>query len=62
MSITIPPTRLLTVGAILLLLVLGIGGAVAERLEQRASADRLYFGDLSADTGDRGGGVAAKLS
>lgn len=62
MSITIPPTRLLTIGAILLLLVLGIGGAVAERLEQRASADRLYFGDLSASAVDQTGSVAAKLS
>lgn len=49
MSITVSPTRLLTVGTILLLLVLGVGGAVAERLEQRASADRLHFGELSFD-------------
>lgn len=49
MSFTISPTRLLTIGAILLLLVLGVGGAVAERLEQRASADRLHFGALSFD-------------
>lgn len=49
MSFTASPTRLLTVGTILLLLVLGVGGAVAERLEQRASADRLHFGALSFD-------------
>jgi hypothetical protein len=47
MSAKLSPTRLLTIGAILTLLALSVGGALAERLEQRAAGDRLHFGDLS---------------
>lgn len=46
MSATIPLTRLLTIGAALALLALTIGGALAERVEQRAAGDRLWMGEL----------------
>lgn len=39
-------TKVLTIGAIFALLVLTIGGALAERLELRAASDRLSLGDL----------------
>lgn len=39
-------TKLLAVGAVLALLILTIGGAVAERMEQRAANDRLFLGEL----------------
>lgn len=41
MTIAISPTRLLAIAAILLLAALGIGGALAQRGEERAAADRL---------------------
>lgn len=47
MSTTISLTKLLTIGAMLALLVLTIGGALAERMEQRAASDRLSLGELS---------------
>ena len=46
MSTTISMTKLLTIGAALALLILTIGGAVAQRMEQRAASDRLFLGDL----------------
>lgn len=39
-------TKLLTIGAALALLVLIVGGAVAERVQNRAASDRLFLGDL----------------
>lgn len=39
--------RPLSVAALLVVLVLSVGGALAERLEQRASGDRLSIGDVS---------------
>jgi len=46
MSTTISLTKLLTIGAMLALLALTIGGALAERMEQRAASDRLSLGEL----------------
>lgn len=48
MSTTISPTKLLTIGAVLALLLLSVGGALAQRIEQRAATDRLHFGDVPA--------------
>lgn len=42
-----PLARPLAVAALLVILVLSIGGALAERMGQRASQDRLSFGDVS---------------
>ena len=39
--------RPVAVAALLVVLVLSVGGALAERLEQRASDDRLSVGDVS---------------
>ena len=39
--------RPLSVAALLVVLALSIGGALAERMEQRASDDRLSVGDVS---------------
>jgi hypothetical protein len=39
--------RPLAVAALLVVLVLSVGGALAERMEQRASDDRLSVGDVS---------------
>ena len=51
MSASIPLTKLLTIGAALALLVLTIGGALAERIEQRAAGDRLWIGELHSGEG-----------
>lgn len=45
---TVPLTKLLTFGAVLGLLVLILGGAVAERMERRALEDRLWLGELGS--------------
>lgn len=50
MTTYISPTKLLTIGVVLALLILSIGGAVADRIQERAAADRLQFGTLSFDT------------
>jgi len=42
-----PVARSLAIAAILVLLVLSVGGALAQRMEQRASEDRLSFGELA---------------
>jgi hypothetical protein len=39
--------RALAVAAMLVVLVLSVGGAVAERMEQRATHDRLSIGDIA---------------
>lgn len=39
--------RSLAIGAILIIALLSIGGALAQRMEQRASEDRLSFGDIA---------------
>ena len=39
-----PLARPFAVAALLVILALSVGGALAERLEQRASEDRLSFG------------------
>jgi hypothetical protein len=39
--------RSLGLVALLVVLVLSVGGALAERIEQRASADRLSIGDVA---------------
>lgn len=39
--------RSLAIAALLVVLVLSIGGALAQRMEQRASEDRLSFGDVA---------------
>jgi len=39
--------RSLALAALLVILVLSIGGALAQRMEQRASEDRLSFGDVA---------------
>jgi hypothetical protein len=41
-----PLPRPLAVTALLVILVLSVGGALAERMEQRASQDRLTIGDV----------------
>lgn len=45
---TVSLTKLLTIGAALALAVLIIGGAVAERVQNRAVNDRFFMGDLRA--------------
>ena len=40
-------SRSLAFAAILIILALSIGGALAERMEQRAAEDRLSFGDAA---------------
>jgi hypothetical protein len=39
-------TKLLTIGAALALAILIVGGAVAERVQDRAVNDRFFLGDL----------------
>ncbi|HEV8391467.1 MAG TPA: hypothetical protein VGQ35_16570 [Dongiaceae bacterium] len=39
--------RPLALAALLVILVLSIGGALAQRMEQRASEDRLSIGDVA---------------
>lgn len=39
--------RSLALAALLVILVLSIGGALAQRMEQRASEDRLSIGDVA---------------
>ena len=39
-------TKMVAFGAALALLVLILGGAVAERVQHRAASDRLFLGDL----------------
>ena len=39
-------TKLLTIGAVLALAILIVGGAVAERVQNRAVNDRFFMGDL----------------
>jgi hypothetical protein len=39
--------RSLAIAALLVVLVLSIGGALAQRMEQRASEDRLSIGDIA---------------
>jgi len=39
--------RSLAIAAILVIVVLSIGGALAQRMEQRAEQDRFSFGDLA---------------
>jgi hypothetical protein len=45
MTTHISRTKILTIGAVALLLALSVGGALAERIEHRSSNDRLTFGD-----------------
>ena len=42
-----PLARFLALAALVVVLVLSVGGALAERLEQRASEDRLSIGDIA---------------
>jgi hypothetical protein len=42
-----PLARSLSLIAIVLVLVLSVGGALAQRMEQRAEQDRLSFGDVT---------------
>ena len=42
-----PVARSLAIAALLVIVVLSIGGALAQRMEQRASEDRLSFGDVA---------------
>jgi hypothetical protein len=42
-----PVARSLALAAGLFVLVLSVGGALAERMEQRASEDRLSIGDVA---------------
>jgi hypothetical protein len=42
-----PVARSLALAALLVVLVLSVGGALAERMEQRASEDRLSIGDIA---------------
>jgi len=39
--------RSLAIAAILAIVILSIGGALAQRMEQRAEQDRFSFGDLA---------------
>jgi ABC-type Fe3+-siderophore transport system permease subunit len=39
--------RPLAVAALLVILALSVGGALAQRMEQRASEDRLVIGDVT---------------
>ena len=39
-------TKLLTIGAVLALAILIVGGALAERVQNRAVNDRFFLGDL----------------
>lgn len=48
---TVPLTKVLTIGAVLTLLILVLGGALAERLQQRATQDRLWLGELGSGDG-----------
>jgi hypothetical protein len=43
-----PSARPTAVAALLVILAFSVGGALAERLEQRASQDRLTMGDVTA--------------
>jgi hypothetical protein len=42
-----PLARALSLAAIVLVLVLSVGGALAQRMEQRAAHDRLSIGDVT---------------
>lgn len=42
-----PNSRALAIAALLVILVLTIGGALGQRMEQRASQDRLSIGDVA---------------
>ncbi|HET6157209.1 MAG TPA: hypothetical protein VFE34_02600 [Dongiaceae bacterium] len=42
-----PVARSLAIAALLVIIILSIGGALAQRMEQRASEDRLSFGDVA---------------
>jgi hypothetical protein len=42
-----PVARSLAIAALLVIVILSIGGALAQRMEQRASEDRLSFGDVA---------------
>jgi hypothetical protein len=42
-----PLARPLALAALLVILALSVGGALAERMEQRASQDRLTIGDVT---------------
>jgi hypothetical protein len=44
-----PVARSLAFAALLVILLLSVGGALAERMEQRASADRLSIGDVAGN-------------
>ena len=43
-------TKALTIGAVLALALLIVGGAVAERVQDRAVNDRFFMGDLRSTT------------
>jgi hypothetical protein len=43
-------TKALTIGAALALAILIVGGAVAERVQNRAVNDRFFMGDLRSTT------------
>jgi hypothetical protein len=42
-----PVARSLAIAAILVVVILSVGGALAQRMEERASEDRLHFGDVA---------------
>ena len=44
-----PVARSFALAALLVVLVLSVGGALAERMEQRASEDRLSIGDAAGN-------------
>jgi hypothetical protein len=46
-SISQPSARVLSLAAILLVVVLSVGGALAQRMEQHAQQDRLSIGDVT---------------
>jgi hypothetical protein len=45
MTTHISRTKILAIGAVAALLVLSVGGALAERIEHRSTNDRLSFGE-----------------
>jgi len=42
-----PVARSLAIAAILVVVILSVGGALAQRMEERASEDRFSFGDIA---------------
>jgi hypothetical protein len=42
-----PVARSLAIAAILVIVILSVGGALAQRMEQRATEDRLSLGDIA---------------